>query len=288
MSDTSNLQNLLSDEALAHYARGLEAERLSRRTNPIELVRTQELLSRYLPPPPAVIFDVGGGAGIYAFWLAQQGYEVHLIDAVPLHVEQAQIASQAQPAHPLASITVGDARQLNRADKSVDAVLLLGPLYHLIEPGDRIAALREAKRVLKSGGIVFAVACSRFASLLDGLFRGWLDDPEFVEIVKRDLADGQHRNPSNHPAYFTTAFFHHPDELKGEVEEAGLSCEQLLAIEGPGKLLQNFEEHWSEPSRRERLLQAIRWLETEPSTLGMSAHFLAIGKKTLVDAVLKA
>ena len=282
MSDKSNLQNPLLDEVLAHYERGLEAERLSKRTNPIELVRTQELLSRYLPPPPAVIFDVGGGSGIYACWLAQLGYKVHLIDPVPLHVEQARSASQVQPDYPLASAEVGDARQLNQANNSVDAVLLFGPLYHLLERSDRIAALHEADRVLKSGGLVFAVACSRFASLLDGLFRGWLDDPEFVKIAHRDLLEGQHRNPSNHPAYFTTAFFHHPDELKAEVEEAGLSCEKLLAIEGPGKLLQNFEEHWSEQNRRQRLLQAIRWLETEPSTLGVSAHIMAIAKKVAV------
>lgn len=282
MSDKSNLQNLLLDEVLAHYERGLEAERLSKRTNPIELVRTQELLSRYLPPPPAVIFDVGGGSGIYACWLAQLGYKVHLIDAVPLHVEQARSASLVQPDYPLASAEIGDARQLNQANNSVDAVLLFGPLYHLIERSDRLVALREAHRVLKNGGLVFAVACSRFASLLDGLFRGWLDDPEFVEIAHRDLLEGQHRNPCNHPAYFTTAFFHHPDELKAEVEEAGLSCEKLLAIEGPGKLLQNFEEHWSEQSRRQRLLQAIRWIETEPSTLGVSAHIMAIAKKVAV------
>ncbi|WP_169154692.1 class I SAM-dependent methyltransferase [Brasilonema bromeliae] len=280
MSDSSRLQSLLSDEALTHYENGREAHRLSKGVGQLELARTQELLSRYLPPPPAVIFDVGGGNGIYAFWLAQQGYEVHLIDAVPLHIEQAQIYSQTQRAHPLASIAVGDARQLNRADASVDAVVLLGLLYHLIERSDRIAALRETHRILKNGGLVFAVGISRFASTLDGLFRGYLDDPEFVAIVQRDLAEGQHRNPSNHPAYFTTAFFHHPEELKAEVEEAGLSCENILAIEGSGWLLQNFEEHWSQPSRRERLLQSIRWLETEPSTLGMSAHIMAIALKT--------
>ena len=69
MSDSSHLPNLLPDEVLAHYERGLEAERLFKRTNPIELARTQEILSRYLPPPPAVIFDVGGGSGVYATWL---------------------------------------------------------------------------------------------------------------------------------------------------------------------------------------------------------------------------
>src|ERR1051326_3221267 len=74
---------------------------------------------------------------------------------------------------------------------------------------------------------------SSFASALDGLVSGYLNDPEFVRIVQQDLVDGQHRNPTNHPAYFTTAFFHHPDELAAEVAEAGFTLEALLAVEGP-------------------------------------------------------
>ncbi|MHC5736676.1 class I SAM-dependent methyltransferase [Nostoc sp.] len=279
MSDLSKLNNLLADEALIHYASGREQDRLSKGAGLLELARSQELISRYLPPPPAVIFDVGGGAGVYSFWLAQQGYEVHLIDAVPLHIEQARHLSQTQPEYPLASLAVGDARQLNRADNSVDAVLLLGPLYHLTERTDRIIALREAHRILKTGGFAFAAGVSRFASTLDGLFRGHLDDPEFVEIVKQDLIDGQHRNPNNHPRYFTKTFFHHPEELRAEVEEVGLHSENILGIEGPGWLLQNFQEHWNDVGRRDRLLEAIRWLETEPSTLGMSAHIMAVARK---------
>jgi ubiquinone/menaquinone biosynthesis C-methylase UbiE len=268
MSELSGLDNLLPDEALLHYEEGREDRRLLNSVGQLELVRTQELLSRYLPPPPATIFDVGGGAGIYAFWLAQQGYEVHLIDAVPLHIEQARRSSESQPERPLASMAVGDARQLNREEASVDVVLLLGPLYHLTDRTDRINALHEAHRILinalheahrilRDGGIVFAAGISRFASTLDGLFRGLLDDPEFVSIAQRDLADGQHRNPNNHPDYFTTAFLHHPEELKTEIKEAGLQCEGVFAIEGPGWLLQNFEEHWGDSARRDRLLEAI-------------------------------
>lgn len=279
MSDLSELDNLLPDEALLHYEGGREAERLLNSVGQLELVRTQELLSRYLPPPPAAIFDVGGGTGIYAFWLAQQGYEVHLIDAVPLHIEEARRCCESQPDCSLASMEVGDARQLNREVESVDVVLLLGPLYHLTDRTDRLCALREAHRILREGGMIFAAGISRCASTLDGLFRGFLDDPEFVRIAQRDLAEGQHRNPNNHPAYFTTAFLHHPEELKTEIEEAGLQCERILAIEGPGWLLQNFEEHWGESARRDRLLEAIRWLEAEPSTLGMSAHLMGIARK---------
>lgn len=139
----------LPPEFFEHYASGYEAQRLQSGSSQIELARTQELVMRYVPSPPTVIFDIGGGPGVYACWLAKQGYEVHLLDANPLHVELARQASQAQPDAPLASIEVGDARSLKRPDASVDVVLLFGPLYHLTERADRLTALQEAHRVLR-------------------------------------------------------------------------------------------------------------------------------------------
>ena len=98
----------------------------------------------------------------------------------------------------------------------------MGPLYHLIEREDRLAALREARRVLRPGGLVAAVWVSRYASTRDGMFRGLLEDPDFWPIVQRGFSEGQHRNPTNHPGYFTTAYFHHPSELQKEVLELAL------------------------------------------------------------------
>jgi ubiquinone/menaquinone biosynthesis C-methylase UbiE len=269
----------LPPEIGSHYAAGSEAGRLASGSGRLELARTQEILRRFLPPPPAVVADVGGGPGLYACWLAGLGYEVHLSDPVPLHVAQAEAASRARPTHPVAGFAVGDARALGRPDDSTDAVLLLGPLYHLTGRADRLAALREARRVLRPGGVFVAAAISRFASALDGLRAGYLDDPAFAAIVGRDLTDGQHRNPTGHPAYFTTAFFHHPEELRQEVEDAGLTRGQVLAVEGPAWLLQDFDAHWDDPGRRERLLDVVRRTEAEPTLLGMSAHLLAVARK---------
>ena len=159
---------------------------------------------------------------------------VHLIDPTPKHVAQARAASAAQPAHPLAGAEIGDARALQWADASVDAVLLLGPLYHLPEREERVQAWREARRVVRDGGFVVAAAISRFASTLDGLFSGFLDDPVFVRIAHEDVRSGQHRNPDQHPGYFTTAYFHHPEELKCEIAYAGLHHEATLPVEGVG------------------------------------------------------
>ena len=271
-------EGFLPDEIAAHYAMGIEEPRLQRSQGKLELVRTQKIIRQRIPAPPAVIWDIGGGPGIYSCWLAQLGYEVHLLDAMSLHVEQAMAASASQPNHPIASIQVGDARRLPAADRSADVVLLLGPLYHLIDRSERLAALIEARRILKPGGTVFGAAVSRFASAFDGLRHDFLADPAFVEIVKRDLATGQHRNPTNHPWYFTTAFFHHPDELAAEMRESGLEVEGVLGVEGPGWLQKDFETDWENPERRERMLWLAHTLESEPSLLGMSAHLIGIGR----------
>jgi ubiquinone/menaquinone biosynthesis C-methylase UbiE len=267
----------LDAEIAGHYASVPEQQRLGPWN--LERVRTWELLGRHLPAPPAVVLDVGGAAGVYALPMAAQGYEVHLVDPLALHVEQALRASSEQPAAPLANATVGDARQLAHPDASVDAALLLGPLYHLTNRVDRISALAEARRVLRPGGVLAAAAISRFASTCDGLLRGYLDEPGFEAIVERDVRDGQHRNPTGRPEWFTTAYFHLPEELGQEVAEAGLRLHAVFAVEGPAWMLLDIQQRLADPTRRERVLAAIRRIETEPSLLGASSHLLAVASR---------
>src|SRR5215831_105497 len=264
-------------EMFQHYELAMEADRLSHHAGLLERERTQEILCRYLPPPPATILDMGGGAGAYACPLASLGYAVHLLDPVPLHVEQALDASR-RSARPLASAAVGDARELPWAAASADAVLLLGPLYHLTERDERVRALREARRVLRPGRMLFAAAVSRYASLLDGLWRQLVEDPVFLPILEGDLRDGQHRNPTGYPMYFTTAFFHRPEELRAELSDAGLLKVDVLAVEGVGWLLPNLVAELADAKHKERLLGYLRRVEREPSLLGASAHLMAIGE----------
>jgi SAM-dependent methyltransferase len=259
----------------AHYEAGAEVDRLvSNGERGLELVRTLELLERYLPPPPARILDVGGGPGVYAGILARQGYELSLVDPLPLHVERAAAVSAAQPDAPFHA-RVGDARELPEPDDSCDAALLFGPLYHLTGREDRLRALAEARRVVRPDGVVLAVGISRFASVFDGLRAGYLRDPEFQSIVERDLREGQHRNPDDRPGWFTTAYFHHPDELVAEYESVGLSVDALVGIEGPGGW---FPALWDSEAGREGILFAARAVEAEPAILAASAHLLVVGR----------
>ena len=263
----------------AHYASGYEADRLHRGAGQLDRERSRELLGRFLPPAPAAVLDVGGGPGGHACWLAARGYQVHLLDLTPLHVALARQASSRQPQAPLASTEVGDARALPWGPATADAVVLFGPLYHLTDRADRLQALREAHRVLRPGGALLAAAISRFASALDGLCRGFLKDPQFAEIVRRDLADGQHRNPTGRPEYFMDTFFHHPDELQGEVAEAGFAAARVYGVEGPGWLVSGFDAWWENGEYRDRLLQLARALEAEPSLSGASAHLMAVATR---------
>ena len=131
---------------------------------------------------------------------------------------------------------------------------------------------------MRPGGRLLAMAVSRFASLLDGLYEDWLDDPDFRPIVDQDLLDGQHRNPDpvGRPEFFTTAYFHTPDGLASEIEESGFTGTAIYGVEGPGWPLR---QEWTDPRRREQILFAARSAETQPSLTGFSHHLIAAAAK---------
>ncbi len=262
-------------EIVNHYENQVdEQNRLRGGAGWIEFERTRELVRRHLPEGPLRILDVGGAAGVHAEWLAVDGHQVHLIDPVERHIERArEVANQLD--HPF-TCAFGDARALDESDASVDVVLMFGPLYHLTERHDRVLALSEARRVLRPGGLCFVAGISRFASLFDGLVTGSLTDPRFQEIVLDDLDTGQHRNPEGVPGWFTTAYFHHPDELEAEAREAGLLVETLYGIEGMPGWLSGDSRRWETQEHQDLLLAAARATESEPVLRGLSAHMLLV------------
>lgn len=257
----------MDPDMLGYYNQGREHARLTS-IGRLEYLRTQEILHRYLPGPPARLVDVGGGAGIHAVPLLEAGFDVTLVDPVPLHVDQAREAGVARA-------TVGDALALPLDDGAADAALLLGPLYHLTEERDRHRALVEARRVVRPGGVLVAACISRFASTFDGLRLRFLEDPAFEAIVQSDVDSGQHRNPTGRSGWFTTAYLHDPEDIAPEVARAGWDVAAVIAVEGPGATAD--ADYWlDDRDRRANLLRAIRRVESEPSLLGSSPHLLVV------------
>ena len=248
----------------AYYSDGHERTRTSRGKESLEYTRILELLDRLLPPSGKIL-DVGGGPGTYAIPLKAKGYEVILLDPVPVQV--------AQAAREGIDARVGDHSDLGEPDGSVDAVLLFGPLYHLTEPEARRMALIEAQRVLRPGGTLLATMISRYGSMLCGLYERKLEDPTVRAIVATDLATGQHRNPTGDPRFFTTAYFDTPEGLESEISAAGFRDIKVYGVEGPGWPLPDWADH------RNAVLAAARWTERQPSIMGFSLNYLAAAVK---------
>jgi ubiquinone/menaquinone biosynthesis C-methylase UbiE len=258
----------IDPDVLAYYSEHFrEDDRLRVRAHGVlERVRTQELIARFLPPPPANILDVGGGTGVHAEWLAGQGYHVRVVDPVPTHVAHAQLI-------PGVSAEVGDARSLNQADDSQDVVLLLGPLYHLLDREDRLTALREARRVARPNAPVLAAGISRYTALMDIGSDGRLTE-DLEPFLLRIHETGEFRGDV---IGFTTAYFHMPAELRQEMTDAGLSDSDVFGIEGPaGPTLRALGADCLE-QRLDAAVRAARLVESDPHMLAASGHLLAVG-----------
>ena len=226
------------------------------------------LLARFVAPGSRVA-DVGGGTGRYAEWAEGLGCEVELLDPVELHVERARARGLAAQ--------VGDARSLPWGDASFDAVLLLGPLYHLGERADRLRALREAVRVCRPGGVVAAAGISRLAPLLGQIRRGTIFDNAVFRNAWAETAGGRRVPLEQRQGPFPDAWFHLPEELRSELAEAGLDVRGVFGLEGPGWLANDLEARLDDPTARARLLELAERFESDPNVLALSPHLLAVG-----------
>jgi SAM-dependent methyltransferase len=231
----------------------------------LERDRTQELLLRFLPPAPARVLDVGGGPGVYAAWLASLGYDVHLIDPVARHVEQAA-------EHGTFVTERGDARDLAQPDASADVVLLLGPLYHLVDAADRARALREARRIARPGGLIAAAFISRQAPITDVAAQLLANDDRIYQI----LSTLAHRGENEYESGFTVAYFHTLDEIRADFAAAQLGEPSLFGIEGPLLPLLASRLVDDRPEYLEAAVRAARLADDHPALIPSSAHILAV------------
>ena len=215
-------QSELDDALLAFYSGADEDRRIqgSTASGVVEFLRVQRLLRARLTPASRIL-DVGGATGVHSRWLAADKHHVTLLDPVPSQVDLAAEIGTFEA-------MIGDARQLPFEDSSVDAVLLFGPLYHLILREDRVRALVEAARVLRPGGLLFAQAITRLAAFAtEAAVVGYdqLSEPTWDLARTGEWANADGGFPGGH--------FHTVAELRDEVAEAGCVVESVHGLEGP-------------------------------------------------------
>lgn len=215
-------QEDLDHALVAFYSGDDEDDRIqgSHASGVVEFIRVQQLLRARLHPASRIL-DVGGATGVHSRWLAADGHHVTLLDPVPSQVARAAEVGTFEA-------LVGDARRLPLGPASVDAVLLFGPLYHLIRREDRVQALAEAARVLRPGGLLFAQGITRLAAIAtDAAAVGYdqLSDPVWDLARTGEWASTDGGFPGGH--------FHTVAELRDEVAQAGCVVESVHGLEGP-------------------------------------------------------
>ncbi|MBQ8555513.1 MAG: methyltransferase domain-containing protein [Clostridia bacterium] len=262
---------------LAGYNAGIEKGRLHRGLGLIEFERTKEILLEELPKPPAVIYDIGGAYGEYAFWLASLGYEVSLFDLAEGHIRMARELAETAPM-PLKSAEVADARSIDRPDASADAILLFGPLYHIVDREERALCLRECRRLLRPGGKLFTANITCYATALKYTHlydqRPVLDDDAYYRMIEATVRTGLHTGNE-----IGLVYFHKPEELHREVAASGFEEVELRGVIGPCWIIRNLEEAWPDPVKREAIMRIVRLLEREESLIGLSTHLISISHK---------
>jgi hypothetical protein len=133
---------------------------------------------------------------------------------------------------------------------------------------------------LKKDGIVLAVAITFAASTMVGLLNGFIHDASFMEMCLRELTSGIHIAPGKGwPGILPEAYYHHPEELRSEILEAGLKHIETFAVEGIIWLDAKYFENRSDPAKKGSLLNLLKLTEKQPSLLGLSPHILASAMK---------
>jgi S-adenosylmethionine-dependent methyltransferase len=268
------------DEIEAFYDRNAQNEwdRLDRHRT--EFAITLKVFEEYMPRPPLGVLDIGGGPGRYSIALAKRGYKVTLMDLSRRCLEFAK-EKAGESGVELAAYSHGTALDLSAfRDNDFGVVLLMGPLYHLLDENRRLRAIREARRVLEPNGLVFASIITRYAPLR------WAakNEPEWVEPVKRLLKTGVWRpvidgTPSGARVGFTDSYFANPIEIRQWMEREKFETLDLVSCEGVISLIEEKVNELKGPAF-DAWVELNYKLSKDPGIHGGAEHLLYVGRRT--------
>jgi SAM-dependent methyltransferase len=264
----------ISDIA-AWYDHGVEDEDARLEMHQLEYDLTWRYLNRYLPPAGSIL-EIGSGTGRYTLALCRLGYSVTAVDLSPALLDVCRRRLAAEQLDKQARFVVADARDLHVvAGRGFDAVLLMGPLYHLVSEEDRREALRQATDRLRDGGLVFSAFLSRLGILGDMMKRmpEWIERREEVRSL---LEKG--RRPDDQPRGGFRGYFARVPEIRELHEALGI---QTLVLAGVEPAISADDESYNnlQPPQRDLWLDLLLEVSSDETTLGASRHLLYVGRK---------
>lgn len=272
-----NSKQLISRDIELFYNKASEETRLNKGMGVFEFERIKSLVEKYVPPTSSKIIDVGGGTGKYSEWLSKKGHEVYLIEPVLKHIQIAK--DRASKLKNKYFVYLGEARNLDFPDNFADIIILHGPLYHLQKKEDREKAIREAKRVVKIGGIILGFSINYTASTLVGLLQGLIHKGTFFNMCKEELTTGIHNPPDDFPWLLAEAYYHKPNELKDEFVKQDLTYINIYAVEGMAWLDKDYFLNLLDMKKRKTLMELIQITENDSYLLPFSPHMMIAVKK---------
>ena len=271
------MDDLTDIRELYNAAWDVEETRLERHR--LEADITWRYLDRHLPPTGRLL-EIGSGTGAYTFPLAKRGYRITAVDLAEGLVTRCKAKADDLGLRDRIDFQVGDARNLEGIPRGeFDAVLLMGPLYHLVLEDDRMAALRSAYRCLKTGGVIFSTLISRFGVLANLLKRNpsWIEDQEWV----RSVVENGHR-PDDAPRGGFRGYFVRPEEISPMHETVGFRTLQIAGVE-PAISAHDEDYNNLAGKQRDLWLDLLFEVSGEQSMVASSIHLLYVGRKGRAD-----
>lgn len=208
----------MSEEVKNYYDKNCinELKRLDDPYNRIEFFSTLYMIKKYFPKE-GLIFDIGSGPGRYSLELIKRGYKVSLMDISQNSITLAKNNIE-ENGFKAENYICGDARHLEyETDNKYEAILLLGPMYHIQDIRERISILEECKRILKPKGIIIISYINTLGVLKNGITEFYEEFENLDTVYKYFSSNSYGKENSFTDSYFTT-----PDEAIKEVMESGL------------------------------------------------------------------
>lgn len=262
------------DAVVRQYASADAARLMSGARGWLGAVRLRQELTTALQPRSSV-FDCGGGNGVVAQWLLDQGHRVHLEDVVPELVAEANRILGHRAGFTSA---VGDARDIAADDGTYDAVVALGPYYHLLDSDDRAAMLAEAARVVRPGGTVVVEFMGRRNFDLWAAHSA-LDDVESLRAVAEIDENGTLRNDGRSDRLFLTCRTDTAEEMRAAAQAAGLHDVRTVALEGPFWPASVAPRGALPRDEAARLVALTRRAASDDACVDLSPHSLLVSRR---------